>query len=688
MSQTAAARNQLPARAPAAFVAYLSVVVTIGVGVLAWVLAAMDGSLVDVAALPGFWIVLALVVVGEVRPLFVPGVDDPGGVAISTPFAFAALLAFGLPSAALMHVAGSVATGLLRRQAWWRTAFNAAQYTLSLAAAQLVLRLGSYPASTASPYAPDGRDIPLILAAIVAYFVVNDVLVTVAVALQAHTRIIATILDDLAVQAFITVAAAGLSPVIALAMVTRPWLLLLVILPVAALYSNASVSVAREREARRDGLTGLANRAVLVARTVQAISVRGAASPPVALLVMDLDRFKEVNDTLGHPAGDRVLQIVAERIRTACRPQDVVARLGGDEFAVLLPAVGHTTEAIAVARRIRASLLAPVHVDEVDLDLDVSIGIAMHPEHGATFAALHQRADVALYLAKAGVERVAVYDPRRDHNTPQRLGMVAALRQAVARAELEVHYQPRLHLADGQVSGLEALVRWYQPSWGSVPPAEFLPLAERAGLMPAVTELVLRRALTQLEEWRAHGLHVPLSVNVSQRDLVDPRFVDRVLTQLERHRIPPWALTLEVTERACGVEGGRGAETLRRARSAGLGVSLRDFGTGHSSLTMLARFPVSEIKIDRSFVSRMGPAAVDTTIARALVDLAHALNLPVVAEGVEDAAALESLAAMGCDEAEGWVVARPMDADATTTWLTGRTLRPVRRPDRQPESAP
>ncbi len=651
-------RNRLPATGRVAFVTYLAAVSIPGVtlaGLLIGRVVLTDSGLL--AGSVAFWMALALVGAGEARPLFLPGLADPVGVATSATFSYAALLHLGLPVAILLHVSGVLAAAMVRRPAWWRTVFNVAQYSISLAAAWATLTLAGYHASLPHPASPRGGDIPVIALAGVAYFLVNNVLVSSAVSLFSQRSLLATMRADFGYHAGVNTALLAVAPLVAVVMDQAAVLLPLFVLPLVAIHKHAEVSVAREHEALHDALTGLPNRVQLLERTETTLG--RDINRPAALFLLDLDRFKEVNDTLGHPAGDEVLQIVAVRLRASLRPGDVVARLGGDEFAVLLPEVADRDTAVELAHRLRAALDEPIQVAGTFVTADASIGIALAPEHGSTFELLHQRADVAMYLAKAG-RGVEVYSAERDTNSPQRLGLLTELRGALERDEIEVHFQPKVRLADARVVGAEALVRWRHPDRGMVPPDEFVPLAEQSGLMPRLTDRVLAYTTEQAAGWWASGHPLVVAVNVSIRDLLDPGFLARVDAALGRSQLPAEALILEITERVLISDYARGLDVLESLRRLGVGLSLDDFGTGYSSLTMLRRLPVSEIKIDRSFTARVLDSPEDESIVRSIAELAHALGLTVVAEGVEDAPVRERVARLGCDLVQGWLTGRPV----------------------------
>jgi diguanylate cyclase len=426
------------------------------------------------------------------------------------------------------------------------------------------------------------------------------------------------------------------------------------------------------RQAFSDHLTGLPNRALLRDRTEQAIRLAGRHGLVAALLLLDLDRFKEVNDTLGHHHGDLLLQQVAERLRGRLRASDTVARLGGDEFAVLLPNVTGVGDATAVAEKLSAAIEAPFVVDGLTLDVDASIGVAAYPDHGAGANELLQRADVAMYAAKASHVSYVVYDPGMDRHSPRRLGLLGQLRRALAAGELVVHYQPKAEVRSGRVTGAEALVRWQHPEYGLLGPGEFVPLAETTGLIRPLTSHVLEAALRQCRAWLDAGHELSVAVNLSTRCLLDLALPEQVTGLLEDAEVAPGRLLLEITESSIMTDPARALEILNRLHALGVQLAIDDFGTGYSSMAYLKSLPVQELKVDRSFVQHLRDSQSDAVIVRTTVDLGHNLGLRVVAEGVEDEATLRELAKVGCDSAQGYHLAKPMPAAELDAWLAAQ----------------
>ncbi len=429
---------------------------------------------------------------------------------------------------------------------------------------------------------------------------------------------------------------------------------------------------ALEHQATHDALTGLPNRVLLHRRCVEALDAAQADGTPAAVLILDLDRFKEVNDTLGHQVGDRLLQQIAMRLRDPLRPVDTIARLGGDEFAILLPGVS-MPEARAMAAGLIGRLEDPFRIDGLGLQVDASVGIAMYPDHGSEAAVLIQRGDVAMYVAKKVRNTVAVYDPEQDFHSVRHLTLKGELRQAIDRDELVLYYQPKISSATGRADGAEALMRWRHPRHGLVPPGEFIPLAEHTGLIKPMTQWALDAAMRQCAAWRKLGLDLPISVNCSARNLLEEDLPGTIEQALRRHGLDPRSLILEITETAI-IEDPQGAlEVLTLLAGLGVRISIDDFGTGYSSMEYLTRLPASELKIDRSFVMGILREENNAIIVRSIIDLAHNLGLRAVAEGVDSEEAWQVVRSLGCDASQGFHFARPIDAAEFVTWA--RTSR-------------
>jgi len=422
---------------------------------------------------------------------------------------------------------------------------------------------------------------------------------------------------------------------------------------------NSSLQASRDL-ALTDELTGLANRRLFHDRLNSELG--GDNDAPLAVAMVDLDRFKELNDTLGHHAGDLLLAQLGPRLQEIVGDEGLVARLGGDEFALLLPGAG-LAKAAELSRRVGIALQTPFEIDGLEVVMDASIGAALCPDHAVDAEALLQRADVAMYQAKEARTGFQSYDSSRDRHSRERLALMAELRRALERDELILHYQPKVDLQTGIVAGVEALVRWQHPVHGLRGPGAFLPHAEHTALMRPLTLHVLETALSQLAAWRADGLDLHVAVNLAVQNLLDLRTPGHVADLLDRHGLPPEVLTLEVTESLMLHDPQRAGEVLADLKQLGVGLALDDFGTGYSSLEHLKRLPVNELKIDKSFVMTMDRDAADRAIVASTSALGRSLGLRVVAEGVESAAAGSVLAAIGCDLAQGFHYSPPVPGD-------------------------
>ena len=424
------------------------------------------------------------------------------------------------------------------------------------------------------------------------------------------------------------------------------------------------------RQATTDDLTGLPNRRAFYADVTARLT---AASSGSALLLLDLDRFKEVNDTLGHHVGDELLTLVGARLSAQLRHADPLARLGGDEFGVLL-ANSSRQEASAVAAKLRAALVEPFSLGGLSVRTDVSIGIALAPEHGNDVTVLLRRADIAMYKAKAAHEGQRFFVGDDDAGGGDRLRTVQELRTALAEDQLTLHYQPKVDLRTDQVHGVEALVRWEHPTRGLLYPDSFLTLVEDVGLMRSLTQVVLELALDQAVAWRAAGRPLAVAVNLSASSLVDTDLPEQVAALLLARRLPASALQLEITEEFLMSDRDRARTILHRLRDSGVQISVDDFGTGYSSLAYLRELPIDELKLDRSFVFPMADDARAAALVVATIYLAHSLGLRMVAEGVENAGALAELTRHGCDQAQGYYLSRPVPAAELDLWLERRGL--------------
>jgi diguanylate cyclase (GGDEF)-like protein len=430
-----------------------------------------------------------------------------------------------------------------------------------------------------------------------------------------------------------------------------------------------------EQQTLYDPTTGLPNRRLLTDRLTQAMRFAQRDGTSMAVLLLDLDRFREINDTFGHASGDRLLLEVGRTLQSCLRESDTVARLGGDEFVVLLTGTDRTGAAYTASKLLKA-LEKPHELEGQTFDIEATIGITIFPEHGGDgrgelhSSAMLRRAEIAMYACKEANGRYAVYASDQDRYTPDRLALVRELRQAIENNQLVLHYQPKVGIKIGKIDGVEALVRWHHPERGFIQPDQFISLAEHTGLIKPLTIWVLTSALGQCRLWHEAGNDISVAVNLSARNLHDPTLVETVATLLELYKVEPSWLDIEITESALMEDPTSAMENLKALHEMGVKVSIDDFGTGYSSLGYLKRLPVDQIKIDRSFVMEMRTSADDTFIVRTIVDLGDNLGLKVVAEGIENQETLDELEAIGCDFAQGFFMSRPLAADDLSHWLT------------------
>ncbi|MBI3994452.1 MAG: EAL domain-containing protein [Nitrospirae bacterium] len=424
-----------------------------------------------------------------------------------------------------------------------------------------------------------------------------------------------------------------------------------------------------QRMSHYDTLTGLPNRATLYNHLLNAIRTDAGKGKPLALLLMDLDRFKEINDTLGHDRGDEILRQVGRRVQEVVFDRDIAARPGGDEFSVLLLNMSHSKDIDVAVDKILKALDPPFLIENLPIRIEASIGIALYPDHGQAAEILFRRADIAMHISKRVGSSYVMYDPAQDKHSPQRLALMGELHDAIEHEELVLFYQPKVSLKTRQTIGVEALVRWKHPSRGMIPPDQFILPAEQTGLIHPMTRWITAEGMRQCKVWHEAGTALTVSVNLSARNLLDPKLPGQVAEQLKSAGVAPDWMTFEITESAVMADPAHALDVLMRLHEMGIRFSIDDFGTGYSSLAYLKKLPVDSIKIDKSFVINMVGNQNDEVIVRSTIDLAHNLGLKVVAEGVENQDIWDRLASLGCDEAQGYHMARPLPTDELTRWL-------------------
>jgi diguanylate cyclase (GGDEF)-like protein len=627
------------------------------------------------------------VLIGELFPIEAPRRSGDGEITISVMFSFALLLGLGLIPALAAQLTASIVQDRIARKPWWQVGFNIGQYTLSLAAAAGVMSwLGAYGALRGPGFG--AIDLFAVVGAAAGYFVVNLLLVTRATTLYMGIRFSDALRSDLVFGLSVSAVLLCLAPVVDTVFEFSPILYPLLLVPLVGVYVSGRQTVrtvTAEHLARHDHLTELPNRRWFMEEVGAALE--NTALHAGGLLLVDLDGFKEVNDTLGHHHGDLVLQELGPRLRAAFRAEDMVARLGGDEFAVFMPGAD-ISAAQAAVQRLQEALKKPVDVDGISIALDASIGLAWYPEHGADVETLLQRADVAMYRAKAAHHPLVVYRSEDDDHSPERLGLAADLRRAVPSGQLVLHYQPQVELGHGQPVAAEGLVRWQHPQRGVLGPLEFIDMAERTGVIKDLTYRVLDLGLRDLRTWTEAGRDLSLSLNVSVRSLLDRRFPEEVQRLLEEHGVDGHALTLELTESSLMVDPDLAKRTMRQLAELGVSVAIDDFGTGYSSLAYLTDLPIGELKIDKSFVRAMSSDSRNAIVVRSTIELAHNLGLRTVAEGIEDAFTFERLRALGCELAQGFHMSEPLPASGLLHWWDAHAApQPAATPNAQAGSA-
>ena len=543
-----------------------------------------------------------------------------------------------------------------------------------MAGGLLVALTGDLPDREGLQYL-DARWIPALVASAVAFLLVNTALASAPPAFAHGINPFTAMRSDLGFHAWSTLVLVALVPVILAASEYNLWLFPLVGIALVAIQLGSRQALINEQQAHTDALTGLRNRVHLTRALREALRRTDRAGGRVGVLIVGLNRFKELNETLGHRRGDQVLQEAGRRLAALIRPGEVVARLGGDEFALILHPVDEPDGGVRVAEEVIARLREPVEVSGVALDIGASVGIACSPDHGRSVDALLRHADVALDKAKTSHREWVVYQHDFDEHSLERLAILAELRRGIDRGELVLHFQPQIELATGTLRGVEALVRWHHPKRGLLAPQEFIELAEHTGLIRPLTLWVIEAALAQADAWHAAGLDLPVAVNLSGRSITQELPSD-LAGILSRHEDEA-SLELEITETVGMEDADQALAVLRELTRLGIRLSVDDYGTGFSSLAYLKRLPVSALKIDRSFVTEMDHDASDHAIVRSTIDLARHLDIEVVAEGVETEQALQELRQLGCHLAQGFLISPPLPSDALETWLANGGFQPA-----------
>ncbi len=638
-------------------VAYAVLVTLTGLGVLLLALsrASEDLRRPDLA----LGVLACLLVAAELRAVrVVTRRGSTDAVNLSGAFACALLLLYGWPLAVAVQAVAALADDVRGRVAWWKAAFNVGQYSLALAGAGAVLWLLA-PAGTVTHLSTDV--LPAAVAACTVFFLLNTVLPGAGLALHEGAPLARSLINDLPLQASVNGVVVAMAPLVVALMNDSLWLVALLVVPVLAVHRGALSAIERDHLSLHDSLTGLPNQVAFRDALVDQVEQAAEAGRHVGVLALTLDHFSDVNRTLGHAAGDALLEQVARRLSDAVPDDAVVSRFGtGGSFVVAVPDLGSPWDASAWAERLLQQFSDPYSFAESAFALRASIGLTVAPLHGTDPDHLVQHAEVARDVARRDRSGLEVYSAERNSFTERRLAVLKGLGPALRRREMSVHFQPQVDLATGRVSGFEALLRWDHAELGTVPPDEFVALAEHSGMMREVTDYVLDEALRRAAEWRALGSTATVSVNVSASVLQDKDLPKRIARRLALWGVPSSALVIELTETAVMSDPDHAIRVMRELRALHVGLSLDDYGTGYASLAYLTSLPVDEVKIDKSFVSRMASSRTDQVVVRSTLDLARELGLRVVAEGVESPEVAALLAESGCHLGQGFHFGQPV----------------------------
>ncbi|MDQ3767021.1 MAG: EAL domain-containing protein [Actinomycetota bacterium] len=658
----------------------LAVAVTIsGMTLLAYTLATQLDR-VDWSS-PVFWVFAACVLAGELMPIKIPRQNEVIWVTVSGMFAFSLIITFGIAGALVALVSASIIDDFISKKPLWRWGFNAGAYTLATSAAGGLLYAFSELPRRGDPTHFFGSDLIVILLGGMVFFAVNWCLAGIAVAFMKDAPVFATLRSNLGLDMATDGILLTLSPLVVAAADRSLYLIPLLALPMLVAYQAARVAqrnlgLANDLQeqadenrhlALHDPLTDLPNRSLFHDRVGSAISMAGRNRQGLSVVLMDLDRFKEINDALGHSNGDSLLKEVSRRLISVVRESDTVARLGGDEFAVLVPAIARSEDVTRVVEELLRAFERPFELEELVLKVEASMGLAIYPQHGLDSGTLIRHADVAMYASKQSRTGYEVYQSTRDEHTRDRLALVEGLRKAVANGELALHYQPKMDVTNGRLVGVEALLRWHH-NGNFVPPSLFIPLAEHTGLIGLMTLWVIETVAEQSRSWEESGLSLNIAVNLSMRNLFDRGLPQQIAEAIAERGMPPDRLELEITESGIAADPVRAEAVLADLSAMGITLSVDDFGTGHSSLSRLKRLPVDELKIDQSFVTNMVQDKSNAAIVRSIIELGHNLDLRVVGEGVETLGALAQLRACGCDIVQGYYLGRPLPAAEFLAW--------------------
>lgn len=618
---------------------------------------------------PAAYAVFALLLLAtELRPM--PSLTDDTELTASWAFAFTLLFIAPVAGAVVAVALAPVITDIQQRKSVNRTLFNSSQFALSLAGGGIVGSWISDLSSVSNGEPVTARWLAGVLVACAVGFAMNSLFISVAVALHTGLPVAEMIRRSVGINLGMDGLLLALAPIFVVVGLQSLVLVPLLLITVWIIFKSASLALHNKHEATHDQLTGIPNRRMFEDHAELLIQAADADSEHFALVQIDLDGFKGINDRLGHHYGDEVLREIARRLADGERSSDHAARLGGDEFALLFVNIRSVDEAIAIAERVLQRISEPLDIDGVPLRVGASLGVAVYPDHADDAQRLMHHADIAMYEAKRSGGGVALYEPSAGDPGPGRMSLLADLTKAVGTDQLSLEFQPKVDITTGRITMVEALLRWDHPSRGRVPPSWFMPQAEQTDLISGLTDQVLRIAVTQIRSWRDDGIEMSVAVNVSARNLHDLRFPDRVRAVLAEFDVDGSCIEIEVTENSVTEDPLRSAKVLGRLRELGLSIAVDDFGTGYSSLSTLRDLTIDRVKIDRSFVTDLATQQGDLMIARSVIELAHNLQMNTVAEGVETHEVLEILRELGCDEIQGYLAGRPRPAAELQEVLT------------------
>jgi diguanylate cyclase (GGDEF)-like protein len=641
---------------------YVYAVIAIGLLVIIRALSQADMSQPFGPKVLIFAVFAALHAIGEARPIrWFTGRED---LEITASWTFSLGLLFVAPLGAALVVVGTVSLvlELSRHKPLVRVLFNIAQITISLAAGASLMQLAGAKADLWNMRGPGVVWLLASASAGLLAVAANGVLTSIVLALSQQVSMRDVVRSTIQANAVMDLLLVMLAPVLTAIAAQSFMLVPLLLFVVVGVYQSARVGLVHRHEATHDLLTGLPNRRLFFEQSALTLDSARVSGRSAAILLIDLDGFKEINDRLGHATGDETLRVVAARLLRHRRATDVVARLGGDEFVVLLGGVD-AEAAERVAWSILYDLKEPFEHDGIPLQVSGSVGLALFPTDGEDTDTVLGHADAAMYRAKSAELGVQVYQNDRDRNGPRRLGLISELREAIASDQLFLVYQPQIDIATGALCGVESLVRWQHPTRGLLQPDHFIPTVEHTELIDEMTEKVVRLAVAQAAVWSENGLSLRLGINASARNLLQRSFPNVVGDIAKEFGVPLNQLEIEITENTLTNDPDRTLSVVNGLRNLGVTISIDDFGTGYSSLAHLRSLPIDRIKIDRSFVGGMLTNSGDLAIVRCILDLAASLNVATVAEGVEDQAMLDQLQVLGCKVAQGYFIGRPGTAE-------------------------